>query len=168
MRNVLLVPLFISFLLLFGCSNANSAAKMDESNVDQKLILDNGFSKAEKDAAKSMHAHILDVNQLIEELDLLIAELQKNDELLEAIEIMETASDEANSILAKIKLINTNNNSLTNYISQYEEALLSYITGLNMQIEGIENLDSKKSTEGFRQTENAKNTLKQFKLEIKQ
>lgn len=109
---------------------------------------------------------MLKVNQLIEELDLLLIEFQKSDELAEAIEMMETANSEANKVVEAIKAIKFENNRLTEYRIRYEAALIQYTGGLQLQIDGMKNWDGQKTTEGYKQTELAKHDLNQYYEEI--
>lgn len=135
--------IFLIFIFLIGCSNQNL------SNTDKALV-------------EKLHEKMQDVNQLIAELDLLIIEFQKNDELAEAIEMMETAKSEANKIVGALQTLKTENNSLTEYRKRYEAALIQYTGGLQLQIDGMKNWDGQKTTKGFQQTEQAKKDLKQY------
>lgn len=135
--------IFFIILFMIGCSNQNL------SNTDKALV-------------EKFHEQMQDVNQLIDELDLLLVEFQRNDELAEAIEMMETAKSEANKIVGDLQTFKTENNSLKEYRKRYEAALIQYTTGLQLQIDGMKNWDGQKTTEGFQQTEQAKNDLKQY------
>ncbi|HHW38538.1 MAG TPA: hypothetical protein GXX18_15100 [Bacillales bacterium] len=124
------------------------------------------LSNLDKVSVNNLHQQMLKVNQLIEELDLLLIEFQKSDELAEAIEMMETANSEANKVVEAIKAIKFENNRLTEYRIRYEAALIQYTGGLQLQIDGMKNWDGQKTTEGYKQTELAKHDLNQYYEEI--
>ena len=140
--------IFLLIIFVMGCSNQNL------SQTDEALV-------------ENMHEQMLNVNQLITELDLLLIEFQKYDELPEAIEMMETANKEAKKILEALKTLKTEDSYLTEFKSKYEAALLHYVDGLQLQIKGMEKWDGQKTTEGFKQTELAKKEINQYFEEIK-
>ncbi|KEF40346.1 hypothetical protein M670_00372 [Schinkia azotoformans MEV2011] len=160
------VFIFCLFMLLLGCNQQTSSTEMPVSNADSNHRIEINTA-ADKEIAESLFKQILEVNQLIEELDLLIIKLQKTDELPEAIEMMETATSEAKKILKDLKTLQTENKSLTEFKGMYEESLNEYTNGLKLQIDGMKNWDGQKITEGFKQTELAKNNLKQYHEKVK-
>lgn len=139
--------IFLFFTFLLGCNNQNL------STTDKALV-------------ENLQVQMQSVNKLIKELDLLLIEFQKNDELPEAIEMMETASGEANKILGTLQTLKIQNNSLAEYTNKYEAALAHYTSGLKLQMDGMKNWDGQKTTEGYKQTEQAKDELRKYYEEI--
>ncbi len=160
------VFIFYFLILLLGCNQQTSSTEIPVNKADSNHRIEINTA-ADKEIAESLFKQILEINQLIEELDLLITELQKTDELPEAIEMMETATSEAQKILKDLKALQTKNKSLTEFKDLYEEALNEYANGLKLQIDGMANWDGQKTTVGFKQTELAKNNLKQYHEKIK-
>ncbi|WP_458412833.1 hypothetical protein ACNQFZ_18785 [Schinkia sp. CFF1] len=153
----------ICFIILLGCSKANPP-----SNNEQNIIVVDTLPDAEKEKASALYKQMLAVNQIMEELDLIMVELQKADELEEAIEIMETAKNECNKIAVELRLMVIENIDVREFNEKYREALLSYEGGLELQIEGMKAWDGKKTTEGYKLTENAKTALKRFYEQFKE
>lgn len=157
----------------FGCSHTNHSEEVTTENTNsptaknQQVVIMDNLSVSEKKLAKSILSQILNVNQLIEELDLLLVELQKTDELQEAVEIMETAHGEAIKIAGELNKVQIKNGSLADFKAMYEEELLDYANGLKLQIEGMETWDGQKTTQGYKLTEIAKKQLKQYYTDIK-
>ncbi|HHY73553.1 MAG TPA: hypothetical protein GX497_10065 [Bacillus bacterium] len=159
MRFMLVFSLCISFFLLlcFGCSQANTTSNMAAKDLPTE----------NQELANSFYKQMQIVNQLMEELDLIIVELQKTDELEEAIEILETAKNEVKEIVVLLETIRPENNRLAKFISSYKKELLHYVEGLRLQIAGMETWDSEKTTEGYKRTEIAKKNLKQYNNQFK-
>lgn len=161
MRLVLIFSI-CCFVILLGCSKATPS-----SNTEKNIIRVDTLSDAEKEKANTLYKQMLAVNQTMEELDLIMVELQKADDLQEAIEIMETAKKECNKIAVELKSLVIENSDIRKFNKKYGEALLSYEDGLELQIEGMKSWDEKKTTEGYKLTENAKTALKRIYEQFK-
>ncbi|MEH7382912.1 hypothetical protein V7138_20780 [Bacillus sp. JJ1533] len=139
-----IIFLFISLALLLGCtSNSKTAAKL-YSTLDQNL--------SEKDQAllDSLQSHVQKFIQLNKELDMLLDEMKKDDELEAAIETMQIANEEAMYIFNLIELDEQpTNENLHELRSHVQATIEKYMEAMNMQLEGISTGDPKKTDKAF-------------------
>lgn len=153
--------LFFITSILIGCSKLTGSpiGEMNDIISIQKLKDNQLFSHEDETLVELFLQKIEKANQLIEELNLLIEQFEKTDEFQEAIEMMDTARKEAQKIAEELSAIHFQTEKMMTYKASFEKELLNYANGLEMQIDGIENWDSKKITDGFKQTELAKTAI---------
>lgn len=158
MKYNLLVLIPIILLLLSACNQS-----IDSSNIETLKKEMEALSEQEKKEAQPILNQLKIANQISKELEALLIEFQKSDELLEAINMMKIASNELTTVLNTIKDIQTSKPALHSYKVKTEKELMNYIEGLQLQLDGMETMDGEKIKAGFKQVERAKAAL--IKLE---
>lgn len=145
----------ISFILLAGCNNPNNIQSKNYTDISPKpLDLSSiKFTNEEKHTLQLLKEQIQLTNQIMTELDLLITEFEKQDELIEALEVMQIAKHETMVIRAKSQ---SDQNNRTKANSLFENLLTNYINGISAQLEGWENGDVEKMTKGYKLMQQSK------------
>ncbi|MDF0725597.1 hypothetical protein PY093_02570 [Cytobacillus sp. S13-E01] len=173
MKSIPFYLLFIfslAFVLITFLTNNNDEEITRDNNVNQKQPnLPIELSNNEKEIFTEFVRNVQLSSQIMKELDLLLEEQQKYDELEGAIEAMSIAHEETLIVVSKILndpiTENKELNDLQNYITKL---LTDYTAGLSLQLEGIEKGDSKKVQKGYSLSTSAKEKLFKLKKDVEQ
>ncbi|MGN7298249.1 hypothetical protein [Ferdinandcohnia sp. SAFN-114] len=145
MSQKIILP-FIILTLLIGCSSPSRDASDLYSTLDQNL------SKKDQDILESLQSHVQKFTQLNKELNMLLEEMKKEDELEAAVETMQIANEEAMYIFNLIELDDKpSNKSLYELRVRIQASIERYMEGMNTLLQGIINGDSNKTDEGYDQ-----------------
>ncbi|MEK5441284.1 hypothetical protein [Fredinandcohnia sp. FSL W7-1320] len=145
MSQKIILP-FIILTLLIGCSSPSRDASDLYSTLDQNL------SKKDQDILESLQSHVQKFTQLNKDLNMLLEEMKKEDELEAAVETMQIANEEAMYIFNLIELDDKpSNKSLYELRVRIQASIERYMEGMNTLLQGIINGDSNKTDEGYDQ-----------------
>lgn len=145
MSRKIILP-FIFIALLIGCSSPSRTASDLYSALDQNL------SQKDQVILDSLQNHVQKFIQLNKELNMLLEEMKKEDELEAAIETMQIANEEAMYIFNLIELDSKPSNKSLNELRIHIQASIErYMEGMNTLLQGITNGDTKKTDEGYEQ-----------------
>lgn len=140
-----ILPIIVIIILLMtGCNKEEYSIKNNITLNDEE------------------HVHLLlkkmeSADQIIKELDLLLAEFQQTDELVEALEMMETAKSEIQTIFSKLHSIpEYEDKELKKSHVKFKDNLGKYYKGLELQLKSVENNDAKTMKKGYIMVEEAK------------
>ncbi|THE14173.1 hypothetical protein E1I69_05005 [Bacillus timonensis] len=136
--------LFIFLTFLIGCTSNSKTATELYSTLGQNL--------SQKDLAllESLESHVQKFIQLNEELDMLLDEMKKEDELEAAIETMQIANEEAMYIYNLIELDEQpTNKNLHELRTHVQASIEKYMEAMNLQLEGITTGDPQKTDEAY-------------------
>ncbi|MEH7225789.1 hypothetical protein V7112_18415 [Bacillus sp. JJ1566] len=156
MNRKIIIP-FILLAFLLGCtSNSKTATELYS-------ILDQNLSQKDKAILESLQSHVQKFIQLNEELDMLLDEMKKDDELEAAIETMQIANEEAMYIFNLIELddqpTNENLHELRNLV---QASIEKYMEVMRIQLEGITTGDPKKTDEAYKEMKMINNEFEQL------
>nr|WP_309100238.1 hypothetical protein [Fredinandcohnia onubensis] len=141
-----IILLFIFIALLTGCSSPSMTASDLYSALDQNL------SKKDQVILDSLQSHVQKFNQLNRELNMLLDEMKKEDELEAAIETMQIANEEAMYIYNLIELDGKpTNKSLHEFRNHIQASIERYMEGMNTLLQGITNGETNKTDDGYEQ-----------------
>lgn len=153
MSRKLILP-FILIAFLIGCTSPSNTASELYSTLDQNL------SQKDQALLDSLQSHVQKFIQLNKELDMVLDEMKKEDELEAAIDTMQIANEEAMYIFNLIELDEKpSNESLQELRSRVQASIEKYMEAMNTQLEGITTGDPKKTDKGF---EGMKNINEEF------
>ncbi len=145
MSQKIILP-FIILTLLIGCSSPSRDASDLYSTLDQNL------SKKDEDILESLQSHVQKFIQLNKELNILLEEMKKEDELEAAVDTMQIANEEAMYIFNLIELDDKpSNKSLYELRVHIQASIERYMEGMNTLLQGIINGDTNKTDEGYDQ-----------------
>ncbi|WP_102346565.1 hypothetical protein [Bacillus sp. Marseille-P3661] len=148
----------IILFLLVGCSSKIVTTNASPNNKPLDMNVTN-LSQEDKESLKMLSNYIQEGKRVMEELDILITEFQKEDALDDALDAMVIAKQELELLLNKTALLQTKDAELQEFINLFSKKIEHLIDGLKFQIDGISNGDSQLVQEGYELTE-------QFKLEL--
>lgn len=141
-----IILLFIFIALLIGCSSPSRTASDLFSALDQNL------SQKDQVILDSLQSHVQKFIQLNKELNMLLEEMKKEDELEAAIETMQIANEEAMYIYNLIELDGKpTNKSLHELRNHIQVSIERYMEGMNTLLQGITNGDTNKTDDGYEQ-----------------
>ncbi len=139
-----IIFVFVLLVFLLGCTSNSKTALELYSTLDQDLT--------QKDQAllDSLESHVQKFIQLNKELDMLLDEMKKDDELEAAIESMQIANEEAMYIFNLIELdeqpANQNLHALRLHV---QTSIEKYMEAMNLLLEGISIGDSNKTDKAY-------------------
>ncbi|MEH7237132.1 hypothetical protein [Bacillus sp. JJ1562] len=135
-----IIYLFILLAFLLGCTSNSKTASELYGTLDQDL------SQKDQALLDSLQSHVQKFIQLNKELDMLLDEMKKDDELEAAIETMQIANEEAMYIFNLIELDGQpTNENLHELRSHVQASIEKYMEAMSMQVEGISTGDPKKT-----------------------
>lgn len=159
MKLAKLVSTLILFNILIGCNIDHSPRK----NISvPHSINSTDLEHTDIQILQDLKINGKQTKQTIEELELLIQHSQNNNEFDSAIDALNIAKEELIIILDKISSFSPTDKAVRNMKINFEKFLISYTSGLKLQLSGIENGNSTKTKEGYQQTESLKNELQQL------
>ncbi|MEH7387176.1 hypothetical protein V7147_17440 [Bacillus sp. JJ1521] len=136
--------LFILLAFLLGCTANSKTASDLYSPIGQDL------SKEDQVLLDSLQSHVQKFIQLNQELDMLLEEMKKDDELEAAVETMQIANEEAMYIFNLIELddIPTNKN-LHELRILVQTSIEKYMETMNLLLDGISSGDPQKTDKAY-------------------
>ncbi|MCC3355825.1 hypothetical protein [Bacillus sp. REN16] len=139
-----LIFVFILLAFLIGCtSNSKTASEL-------YITLDQDLSQKDRALLDSLQSHVQKFIQLNNELEMLIDDMKKNDELEAAVETMQIANEEAMYIFNLIELDDQpTNKSLNELRNQVQATIEKYMKAMNKQLKGISTGDPKMTDQAY-------------------
>ncbi|WP_077619298.1 hypothetical protein [Bacillus sinesaloumensis] len=142
-RKIRILPLILIGFLI-GCASASKTASELYSALDQNL------SPQDQLLLENLQGHVQKFSQLNKELNMLLDEMKKEDELEAAIETMQIANEEAMYIYNLIELDDKPSNKSLSTLRNYVQASIeTYMEAMNTHLKGITTGDSKQTDEGY-------------------
>jgi len=152
---VLLSLLLITMLII------NEQSQTTDVNATKAL------SAEEQDLLGIFNTNVKLAQQIANELDFLVKEYEKTDELEGAIDAMGIAKEESEKLLSDVQQTTLEPSSdLFNLKWKFENVLIDYIAGLSMQLDGFENADGKLASDGYIIVSTSREELKKLFIEL--
>ena len=148
-------------LLLFTVFIFNNQSQTTDVNTTKALALE------DQDLLGIFNSNVKLAQQISNELDFLVKEYEKTDELEGAIDAMGIAKEESEKLLSDVQQTTLEPSSdLFNLKWKFENVLIDYISGLSMQLDGFENADGQQASDGYILVSTSREELKKLLIEL--
>lgn len=148
-------------------SSESISYKLEQSSPAENTELYKELPSEEQEQFSQIMTNIKKATQIMKELDYLLEEMEKGDDLESAIDAMSIAHEEALLVIEKISNLDFKHTHLKTIQKDVILSLTDYTEGLGLLLEGFEHGDGEKMHKGYQETIKAKEKFIELETSLK-